>query len=209
MLLMANATEIKLSLINWLLNKYQEDIILGNEVAYSPIIRRADLVMLHNNHSYAFEIKSDCDTTKRLNEQLNDYMKAFDFVFVVTTKLLFKEIKLSIPKNVGIIVVENKVIQKRKAIQIKRLNKRFLAEFLDRKILLQQLKKDKKSFSVYDLRDDICKQLTTKQLRILAIESISSKYIYQSKLLKYDVIHSGITIEDVKTLTGGHLSHIH
>lgn len=206
---MINASKIKIALIKWLLEKYCNDLILGNEVAYSPFIRRADLVMIHKGFSYAFEIKSDYDNIKRLNEQLPDYLKTFDFVYIVTTPTLLKEIELSISKNVGIILVNGSVKQKRKPTLLKRLNKRFLAEFLDRKTIIKNIHKKKSSSSVFDLRDTIAKELSISEIRELAIQSLIKRYSYQFSLFLYDIQHSGITEEDLKTLTGCNLSNIH
>ena len=206
---MINASKIKIALIKWLLEKYHNDFILGNEVAYSPLIRRADLVMIHNDFSYAFEIKSDYDNIKRLNEQLHDYLKTFDFVYIVTTQTLLKEIEASAPKNVGIILINGSVKQKRKPTLIKRLNKRFLAEFLDRKTIVKNVHKKNLASSIFDLRDTISKELPLNEIRELAIQSLIKRYRYQFSLFLYDVQHSGITEEDLKTLTGCNLSNIH
>lgn len=206
---MINASKIKITLIKWLLEKYHNDLVLGNEVAYSPLIRRADLVMIHDGFSYAFEIKSDYDNIKRLNEQLPDYLKTFDFVYIVTTKTLLKEIELSVPKNVGIILVNGDVKQKRKPTLIKRLNKRFLAEFLDRKTIIKNIKKKPSSLSVYDLRDYISNELSIKETRELAIQSLIKRYSYQFSLFLYDIKNTGITEEDLRTLTGCNLNNIH
>lgn len=205
---MINASKIKITLIKWLLEKYHNDLVLGNEVAYSPLIRRADLVMIRDGFSYAFEIKSDYDNIKRLNEQLPDYLKTFDFVYVVTTKTLLKEIELSVSKNVGIILVNGDVTQKRKPTLIKRLNKRFLAEFLDKKTIIKNLH-TKIDSSVFDLRDAISKKLSINKIRELAIESLLKRYSYQFSLFLYDIKNTGITEEDLRTLTGCNLNNIH
>lgn len=206
---MVNASKIKITLIKWLLEKYQNNLILGNEVAYSPLVRRADLVMIHNNFSYAFEIKSDCDNLKRLSEQMQDYLKSFDFVYVVTTHTLLKEVKTSVPKNVGIIVVNGNIQEKRKPSLIKRLDKRFLSEFLDKKTILKNIKRKTTLSSVFDLRDFISKELTTKEIRALAIQNLVKRYNYQFSLFLYDIQNTGITADDLRTLTGSNLDRIH
>ncbi len=206
---MINASKIKIALIKWLLEKYDNNLVLGNEVAYSPLIRRADLVMIHNGFSYAFEIKSDCDNMKRLKDQLPDYLKTFDFIYIVTTKSLLKEIELSAPKNVGIILVNGSVKQKRKPILIKRLNKRSLAEFLDRKTIIKNIHPKNPSLSVFDLRDTISKELSISKIRELAIQSLTKRYSYQFSLFLYDIENSGITEDDLRTLTGCNLGNIH
>lgn len=206
---MINALKIKIALIKWLLEKYHQDLVLGNEVAYSPLIRRADLVMIHNGFSYAFEIKSDFDNIKRLEEQIHDYLKTFDYVYIVTTETLLNKIETFAPKNVGIIFVNDKVKQKRKPTLIKRLDKRYLAEFLDRKTILKYIRKKNISSSIFDLRDDISEELTIGKIRSIAIQSLIKKYSYQSSLFFYDVQNSGITEDDLRTLTGYNIGAIH
>lgn len=206
---MINASKIKISLIKWLLEQYHNDLILGNEVAYSPLIRRADLVMIHHGFSHAFEIKSDYDNIKRLNEQLSDYLRTFDFVYIVTTKTLLKEIESLTPKNVGIILVNENIKQKRRPTMIKRLNKRSLAEFIDKKTIIKNINIKNSSASVFDLRDTISKKLSISKIRELAIQSLIKRYNYQFSLFLYDIKNSGITEEDLRTLTGCNLSNIH
>ena len=206
---MINALKIKIALIKWLLEKYHQDLVLGNEVAYSPLIRRADLVMIHNGFSYAFEITSDFDNIKRLEEQIHDYLKTFDYVYIVTTETLLNKIETFAPKNVGIIFVNDKVKQKRKPTLIKRLDKRYLAEFLDRKTILKYIRKKNISSSIFDLRDDISEELTIGKIRSIAIQSLIKKYSYQSSLFFYDVQNSGITEDDLRTLTGYNIGAIH
>lgn len=199
---MKNASEMKLNLIEWLMDNYKEDVVIGSEVLYSPMTRRADLVMIHNKCSYAFEIKSDCDTIKLLKEQVEDYSKTFDFTFVVTTKTHLHEVERCIPKNIGILVSEEHIFQRRKASQIKRLNKRFLAEFLDKKTLMKYVSNVMKNHSIYDLRNIVSQKLDTKEIRKIAIAHLRKKYEYPSILFEYDLKNSGITIDDLKTLTG-------
>lgn len=198
---MVKAPDIKLLLIKWLFENY-DVLAIGNEVSYSPLLRRADIVLISDGFSYAFEIKSDSDNLKRLKEQLDDYTKTFDYTYVVTTYNLLSEVELNTPKNVGIIVCDKKIQFIRKSKLIKTLNKRFLAEFLDRKTLLTKIKTKDKSMSIYDLRNLVSKSLTIKELRLLAIEALIDRYSYQSKLFKYDFDTSGLTADDLKTLTG-------
>lgn len=199
---MKNASEMKLKLIEWLIDNYKTDIVIGSEVLYSPMTRRADLVMIHDKYSYAFEIKSDCDTVKLLNEQIEDYSKTFDFTFVVTTKTHLHEVEKRVPKNIGILVSGDRIFQRRKASQIKRLNKRFLAEFLDKKTLIKCTGNIMKNHSIYDLRDLVSQKLDIKEIRKMAIAHLRKKYEYPSTLFEYDLKNSGITIDDLKTLTG-------
>lgn len=70
-----------------------------------------------NGTSTAYEIKSEKDNPKRLLQQIEDYQKAFEFVYIVTYPKFIEKIQKDVPQNVGIILLENNVlIEKRKAI---------------------------------------------------------------------------------------------
>lgn len=209
---MVKAPELKLLLIKWLFENYNV-LAIGNEVSYSPSLRRADIVLVSDGFSYAFEVKSDSDNIKRLKEQLDDYIKTFDYTYVVTTQNLLSEVELCTPKKVGIIVCDKKIQIIRKSKLVKTLNKRFLAEFLDRKTLLTKIKTTKlktkdEIMSVYDLRNLVSESFTIKELRLWAIKTLVDRYSYQSKLFKYDSDISGLTTDDLRTLTGRGVSEL-
>lgn len=56
-----------------------------------------------NGKSYAYEIKTELDTTKRLQQQVNDYLSVFEYVNVVSHKKHIKKIRSIVPQKVGII----------------------------------------------------------------------------------------------------------
>lgn len=72
---------------------------------------RADICML-NGKSMVFEIKTEYDTFARLDGQLNDYKKAYEYLnLIIPTNKLDEALK-SVDDNVGIIVysaVNNKI----------------------------------------------------------------------------------------------------
>ena len=47
-----------------------------------------DLVVLQNKKIIAVEIKSDSDNLSRLEEQISEYKKIFDYVLIITTEKL-------------------------------------------------------------------------------------------------------------------------
>jgi hypothetical protein len=73
-----------------------------------------------NGCMMGYEIKSDHDTLRRLEKQILEYNKVFDFLNIVTSKKFAPVIKDYVPKWWGIIEVEEKsdeikVHQRRKA----------------------------------------------------------------------------------------------
>jgi len=63
---------------------------------------RADLCMV-NGKSMVFEIKTQYDTFNRLDNQLLDYMKVFEYINVIVPEEKIAEVKKNLDKNIGII----------------------------------------------------------------------------------------------------------
>jgi hypothetical protein len=93
----AREGEIKAALLNDLQN---HQLVLP-EFIYADGKRRAD-IMAFDKDFYAFEIKSDADSLVRLQGQLTDYLKIFDYVFCVTTEKYLRAVIATIPARVGV-----------------------------------------------------------------------------------------------------------
>lgn len=65
---------------------------------------KADAVVL-NGTSHVYEIKSEMDSFERLDRQLAAYRKMFDFITVITTERLFKDVEERVSPEVGIRVL--------------------------------------------------------------------------------------------------------
>lgn len=101
------AYKLKASLIDYLLDKFGEEIIIGSEIMFARKRALADLVVLHNQLVHAYEIKSPNDDFRRLPLQIIEYNKVFDYVSVVTTeKHLQRAIELT-PVYNGIYLITN------------------------------------------------------------------------------------------------------
>jgi len=93
---------------------------------------RADIVMV-NGTTTVYEIKSELDNFDRLNTQLDDYLKVFDLVYVVTTESMSDLLKLRIPEPVGILSLSTRYtfkICKPAISNMNNINVRFLADSL-------------------------------------------------------------------------------
>jgi len=64
---------------------------------------RIDLCKI-NGESFAYEIKTDYDTLKRLHKQLSDYSCIFEYVYVVCSEKRMNAIDKELPDGVGIYV---------------------------------------------------------------------------------------------------------
>lgn len=67
---------------------------------------RADIVMVTTNSLFGIEIKSDADTYARLDRQVKDYDKYYDYNIVVVGSSHGMHIEEHVPKHWGIITVE-------------------------------------------------------------------------------------------------------
>ncbi|SFR39388.1 hypothetical protein SAMN04488073_0366 [Marinobacter gudaonensis] len=98
--------------------------------------RRADAVVVEDQLVHGIEIKSDRDKLDNLLSQASDYLRVFDFVWLLVSKNHLKNARRSLPNSVGLLVLEEGALKiKRKAKQIKRLDKRAISLSLDRSTL--------------------------------------------------------------------------
>lgn len=81
------------------------NILIGQEVMFGKHQTFADLVILYKNKSYAIEIKAKNDNFKRLNAQIENYKKVFDYVYVLATNNHIKTLKDLNFQDVGIISI--------------------------------------------------------------------------------------------------------
>lgn len=96
----------KNELIKHLLKEYgAKDIVYFSEFRVGKSI--ADMVMF-NGESKVFEIKTEYDTTRRLDKQLNDYKRFFDKCFIVIPDNKYDEYQNTIDSATGIITVSRK-----------------------------------------------------------------------------------------------------
>jgi hypothetical protein len=127
--------DIKAALIDFLIEGglIERNSVIVPEMRALTGERRVDLVVA-SDHTQAYEIKSDGDRLGRLSGQLEAMIARFEAVTVVATERHMEEIKRSISRRVGLIlvkVVDGSVSFKiiRNAI-VKRVVKRFWLSFL-------------------------------------------------------------------------------
>lgn len=86
----------KYALANWL--KARPDTVLFE----MPVLdSRVDVCRI-NGSSYAYEIKTELDTLRRLGKQIHDYSNVFEYVNVVIPKELYNDVLSDIPAYCGI-----------------------------------------------------------------------------------------------------------
>lgn len=101
-----SAEYIKCLFIDYLLYK-EENQIIGNEFMYGLKRKVVDLVVLKKNRTFAVEIKSSNDNLIRLEEQIREYKKVFDYVLIVSTEKHKNNIIEKTSDDIGIYIVQD------------------------------------------------------------------------------------------------------
>src|SRR5690606_2453850 len=108
---------IKSALINHLIEigfLTNEDLILS-EYSLPEKNRRIDIALFKADKAYAFEIKSEKDSLKRLPGQIKDISTAFDKTIVIYEKRHENSILSELETNIGAwLFTDNKFIKKRR-----------------------------------------------------------------------------------------------
>ena len=109
---MSNANVIKARFISDILEgKFglfsDINLLIGQEVMFGKHQTFADLVILYKNKLYAIEIKAKNDNFKRLNAQIENYRKVFDYVYVLATNNHIKTLEDLNFQDVGIISIDD------------------------------------------------------------------------------------------------------
>ncbi|MBN3348294.1 hypothetical protein CF050_15770 [Clostridium botulinum] len=128
-----NETIVKYNLIKQFMNNSEDIGLMEFNVGNS----RLDIGKINGN-SYAYEIKTELDNTLRLEKQIKDYEKIFEFIYVVCHYKHLENVRNIVPKKVGIKVFnmdnyEFKFNTVRKAQKNKSIKKEFLLEAINSK----------------------------------------------------------------------------
>lgn len=107
-----SANALKEMITSFLLS-WDSNGIIGYEVMYGSSRCVADMVFISKGHSYAIEIKSELDTTARLEKQLLEYQSLFDYILIFTAPKHLETINAMLPENVGLYCISKNGIQKK------------------------------------------------------------------------------------------------
>lgn len=97
-----SAESIKSQLIDFFISDSPNDLFIGNEVMYGTKRKLVDLLIVDKNQLIAIEIKADSDDLRRIQEQINESQKIFDYIIVCTTMAHLEKVKQLLPKDIGI-----------------------------------------------------------------------------------------------------------
>lgn len=203
-----NADYIKIKLLDRFIKKYKKNVVFANELLFSKNKRRADLVCLTKKLLTAFEIKSGLDNTSRLKEQIDDYVKTFDKVFIVTVEKNLNQIYMKVKNNNAGIILYNynknfKVVRKAER---NIPNKQDLLYLLDRNTLLKELrlKGTGRNESIDVIRN---MAMAKRELKLQSVKKISRTKLYLRYNLLFqlfikDKSDNFTTYDDLLNLTG-------
>ncbi|MBN3065147.1 sce7726 family protein [Pectobacterium aquaticum] len=176
--------DIKIAFIDWLFKKgLLDDAAIINEMVVANWSRRADLAVA-NGHLQAFEIKSDFDSLKRLDGQLETFTSRFEKVTVVCSPKFTYEVTKKVTPDVGVIEYLNtnkgihfKIIQRGRVSIIG--NKNIYMSFLLKKELQLLLIENGKRFlseSGRETLERIAEQIPLSKIRKFVLISIKQRY---------------------------------
>lgn len=145
-----------------LVQNYRNEYVFKNAIAQKILIGRHSIkssslftelrvesskadVVIFNGTSHVYEIKTDLDNFERLEKQIEDYKKVFEYINVVSVESKIDEIKSLVDENIGIIVLTDnytlKTIRRAKS-GLYNLDKEAMYNLLRKTEYLQILKKN-------------------------------------------------------------------
>lgn len=177
-----NEKKIKCILIDYLMEIYPQALLIGVEIPYISMKRRVDVLLItEEKQLIAFEIKSDQDNLKRLPEQITDYKQTFDKLYIVTSKK-YNDVIKKVSKNIGGISINGRIYNTRSATQTKRLSKKNLSYFLQKRDFHQL--GFASNLPIFSLRNKLIKMYSTAQIHEFAIKSLLCRYSSRFELFK-------------------------
>jgi hypothetical protein len=135
-----SAESIKSQLIDFFITDFSNDLFIGNEVMYGTKRKLVDLLVLSNNQLFAIEIKADNDDLRRMQEQIEESKKIFNYIIVCTTITHLEKTKQSLPDDIGIYCVNEQGVTKiRKPKKQKKLDKTEILYSINSNFLRKEL----------------------------------------------------------------------
>ncbi len=107
--ILRTAEPLKCKVIDYFMAK-NDNIIIGNEVMYGIKRKVVDLLLIKEKSICAIEIKGDNDNLNRLPEQIVEYSKIFDYVYVFSTPKHVESLIDELPLGVGIFIISEEKI---------------------------------------------------------------------------------------------------
>ena len=154
-----SAESIKSQVIDFLIGNVSDNLFIGNEVMYGTKRKLIDLLILDNNQLTAIEIKADNDDLRRLQEQVNESKKIFDYIIVCTTLAHLEKAKQVLSDDIGILSVNEQGIENiRKPKKQKTLDKTEMLFSINSDFLRKNLSSTTKNINSDEVRQYYVKE---------------------------------------------------
>ena len=166
------ADSLKAAFIDFVLDNFDDSVIIGHEVMYGSSGRFADIVLLYKGYTYAVEIKSDSDSLSRINGQIHEYQRQFNYVIVVCGQRYSRQLCQQLPKGIGLFQVNGHT-------DVKELRKPTRKTRLDKEEMLFSIKSaylsKQADFPTYNISTDTIRSKFAKK-RTSCIQEILYEY---------------------------------
>lgn len=179
-----NESVIKSAFINRYLSKKSPRLNVG-VFELNTLDSRADLAFI-NGSSYVYEIKTEYDDFVRLESQLNDYKKLFEYLYVIVPKSDVSSVKALTDSKIGVIsYYKNRLnnvafTYERKASFNNKIEPYSQLTTLTKKELLTLNNKGNDySFDKEDLISNLTSSLSNEEINTIYKKSIKDKYYEQ------------------------------
>ena len=149
---------------------------------------------LFNGESKAFEIKTEYDTKKRLERQIEDYSKLFQKCYIVVPEELCQDYGKHISENVGIIAL----VREKSRIRLDEKKEAIVNEYIDTSVLMRSVRATEyrnivmeyfgklpnvSCFDMFDKCQELIAQIPSPEVHMLFLNEIK-KRAHNTQLLK-------------------------
>jgi len=196
----SSAEYIKSQLIDFYISELSDNLIIGNEVMYGTKRKLVDLLVLNNNQLTAIEIKTDNDDLRRIEEQVKESKKIFDYIIVCTTLTHLEKVIQLLSNDIGIYSINEQGIKKiRNPQKQKKLDKTEMLFSINSNFLRNNL-----SISASNINSDDVRQYFSKG-SINKIHTLFIDYLQKKTHSKFNLFlkHRGefTHIDDIPLLS--------
>ncbi len=133
------------------------------------------MMLVAPNKIIGFEIKSDYDSTNRLQKQMEDYYGAFNSVYLVCGEKFNKQVFASLKKGIGILMLDkDKIKIVRKATEREYPQKNKIINFLWKNDLPYTSQRTQKG--VDELKRILLKEKSKDELLRIVINALEKRY---------------------------------
>lgn len=177
-----SAKSIKSQLIDFVITDFSNNLFIGNEVMYGTKRKLVDLLVLSNNQLTAIEIKADNDDLRRVQEQIEESKKVFNYIIVCTTIAHLEKTMQLLDSDIGIYCVNEQGITKiRKPRKQKTLDKTEMLFSINSNFLRKNL-----SSTTHNINSDEVRQYYIKE-NINKIHNLFIDYMQQKVQSKFNL----------------------